>query len=437
MTRTTVRNVRVFVGETLIEAATVTFVETGILSAGIADPAPETSAGEAAAMVDGNGGTLLPGLIDAHTHLLPGSLQQSIGFGVTTELDMFSQPELLAQLRAEHDSGAEMADFRSAGIGATAPGGHPSMMYGAFPTVTGPDGAEQFVADRMAEGSDYLKVIYDGDSPNPWGSPRLDRPAMVALVEAAHRHGLTVSAHCTSAIGVAELVDAGADVIQHVPLDRELDDVVLQRMASNGIAMTPTLATIEHVCGRDGGAVVADDPDLSPFLSGFWSLSLRRGVQPWSYGDLPDIAMAEHNVRRAAEAGVVVFAGTDCPNPGTVHGAGVHRELELLVNCGVSTTDALRAATSGPAGTFGLSDRGRVATGLRADLLLVEGDPTVDIRATRRIRRIWRGGLPVDRAAYVGSDAEQRETDALRVQVARVMAEVSKRWPGATEKSGQ
>lgn len=75
------RNVRVFDGETLIEGATMTFDETGIVSAGIADPAPETSAGEAAAMVDGNGGTLLPGLIDAHTHLLPGSLQQSIGFG--------------------------------------------------------------------------------------------------------------------------------------------------------------------------------------------------------------------------------------------------------------------------------------------------------------------------------------------------------------------
>lgn len=132
------------------------------------------------------------------------------------------------------------ADFCSAGIGATAPGGHPSMMYGAFPTVTGPDGAEQFVADLKAEGSDFLKVIYDGDSPNPWDSPRLRRPAMAALVEAAHRHGLTVSAHCTSAIGVAELVDAGADVIQHVPLDRELDDLVLQRMASNGIALTPT-----------------------------------------------------------------------------------------------------------------------------------------------------------------------------------------------------
>ncbi len=428
MSETIIINVRIFDGKVLIDATTARFDDTGILSVGEAPPATD---GAAATIVDGSGGTLLPGLIDAHTHLLPGALQQALAFGVTTELDMFSKPELLQELRAEYDAGSAMADFRSAGIGATAPGGHPSMMYAPFPTVTGPAGAERFVADRKAEGSDYFKVFYDGDSPNPWGSPRLDRPTMAALVGAAHRHGMTVAAHSTSAHGLADLVDAGADVIQHVPLDRELDDALLAKMAANGVALTPTMATLEHVCGRDGGTEVADDPDLAPFLGEFWSNSLRRGVQPWSHDEVPDIRTAEHNVRCAAGAGVRLLAGTDCPNPGTVHGASLHHELEVLVGSGLSPVQALRTATSGPASSYGLTDRGRIAAGLRADLLLVDGDPTADIRATRKIRRIWHGGRPVDRASYAGSDAEQREIDALNAQVAKVMAEVSKRWPAA------
>lgn len=424
-----IHNVRVFDGETVIDAVTVRFDTTGIVGMG------GSVAGSSDLLVDGADGTLLPGLIDAHTHLLPGALQHALGFGVTTELDMFSKPELLQALRTEQD-GAAMADFRSAGVGATAPGGHPSMMYGPFPTVTGPADAEGFVADRIADGSDYLKVFYDGDSPNPWGSPRLDRPTMVALVEAAHRRGLTIAAHSTSASGLAELAAAGADVIQHVPLDRELDHALLAQMAATDVALTPTLATIEGTCGRDGSEEVADDPALAPQLTEFWLDSLRRKMPAW--GEQPDFGVAKSNVRRAAAAGVTILAGTDCPNPGAVHGASLHRELEVLVECGLSPVQALRAATSGPATIYGLTDRGRIDRGLRADLVLVDGDPTTDIRASRRIRRIWHGGYPVNRAAYAGSDAEQREIGALKAQVAKVMAEVNKHWPGAaTATAGQ
>ena len=95
-----------------------------------------------------------------------------------------------------------------------------------------------------------------------------------------------------------------------------------------------------------------------------------------------------------------ILAGTDAPNPGTAHGASLHRELELLVHAGLAPTEALAAATSVPASAFHLADRGRVARGLRADLVLVNGDPTRDITATRDIVGVWKGGAPVDRAAY-------------------------------------
>lgn len=85
---------------------------------------------------------------------------------------------------------------------------------------------------------------------------------------------------------------------------------------------------------------------------------------------------------------------------GPCSGASLHRELELLVRCGLSPAQALPAATSEPARVFGLTDRGHVAAGQRADLVLVSGDPLADITATRAIERIWRGGIACDRRAF-------------------------------------
>jgi hypothetical protein len=110
-------------------------------------------------------------------------------------------------------------------------------------------------------------------------------------------------------------------------------------------------------------------------------------------GAMPgDIAHALAAVRLLHDAGVPILAGTDAPNPGTAHGASLHRELELLVQAGLSPVEALRAATSSAARAFRLVDRGRIARGLRADVVLVDGDPTTDIRKTRAVVGVWKEG---------------------------------------------
>ena len=106
------------------------------------------------------------------------------------------------------------------------------------------------------------------------------------------------------------------------------------------------------------------------------------------------------SVRGLRAAGVTILAGTDVPNPGTAQGASLHGEMELLVEAGLTPAEALRAATSAPAEVFGLKDRGRIAPGLRADLVLVEGDPSLDIRATRAIVGIWKAGSAVERRVH-------------------------------------
>ena len=122
-------------------------------------------------------------------------------------------------------------------------------------------------------------------------------------------------------------------------------------------------------------------------------------------------------MRQLKAARVPILAGTDAPNPGTLHGASIHRELELLVKAGLTPVEALAAATSVPAAQFRLSDRGRIKSGMRADLLLVKGDPTSDIKATRSIIRIWKIGVAVDRQTYIASiEKTKAEAEHLRKQ---------------------
>ena len=413
---TAIINARVFDGTRLRDWTSVRFAD-GIIT----DCATGSTVQDGDEVIDAEGGTILPGLIDSHIHLVPGALAQGLTFGVTTALDMFSQADVMAMAKQQAGARSDVADVRSAGIGATAPGGHPSMMYAPFPTLTDPEQAEQFVADRVAEGSDYLKIFGPSGTAGPWTMPSLDLDTITALTKAAHRRGLVVVAHIHSVAGVGEVVSAGVDVVAHVPVDGELDRVLAERIAEAGIAVCPTLATVENVLSEPGEAAAAGDtrPAGTP-----GDAPARRGRK------MPPYSRAEENVGRLVDAGVTILAGTDAPNPGTVFGASLHRELELLGRCGSTPAQALTAATAAPARVFNLADRGHIAPGQRADLILVSSDPLTDITATRAIEWIWRAGVPYDRRAFVADAAEAAELAAFDARVARVVAAVRERRYG-------
>lgn len=304
---TTIVNAKVFDGTKSQDWTSVRFVDGLITTRSVASAAQEGDE-----VIDAGGGTVLPGLIDAHVHLVPGALAQSLTFGVTTVLDMFSTPDLVAGAKEQAGSRPDVADVRSSGVGATAPGGHPSMMYAPFPTLTAADQAEQFVAERIAAGSDYLKIIS-----GPGGLwPCLDPETIQALVIAAHTGGLVVVAHVSSTAGVEEVVSAGVDVVAHVPANAELDKALVERMADAGIVVAPTLATIENTLGEAGGAAVAADPRLAEPLGDAWARRLTSDASRSQGRHMPPYSRAEDNVRRLADAGVTVLAGTDAPNRG-------------------------------------------------------------------------------------------------------------------------
>lgn len=392
-----VRDVRVFDGEQVRPRATVVVREGRIVAVG-EDVAVPTDL----PAVDGAGRTLLPGLIDAHVHVWGRALEEALNFGVTTALGMFGDPAALRELRPQRESLAPtaVADFFSAGWLATPPGGHGTQFGLPVPTLTTPGEADSWVAARLAEGSDYIKIVYEPKDASGLGPPfpSLDAPTMRALIAATHARGRSAMVHISRLEPARAAVEAGADGLVHVFADRPADEAFISLASERGSFVTPTLAVTASAAGAGDGAAVADDPRVAPFLSPSQRETLTLAYPRRLAFLNPAIGMDA--TRRLADAGVDILAGSDAPNPGTAHGVSLHHELVLLVAAGLSPSEALAAATSAPARRFGLADRGRIAPGLRADLLLVAGDPTQDIAATLAIERIWKNGAPVERRRY-------------------------------------
>jgi imidazolonepropionase-like amidohydrolase len=353
-------NVRVLDGDGLLEPATVV-IDGGRIGT---DPAGATT-------VDGGGGVLLPGLIDCHIHLTDeGTLAALARHGVTTGLDMGTwPPELVASLRGRPG----VTDIRSSGVGATHPASAHAqrMRAGQRPDgeqrgpglVADPEEAKAYVAARVAEGADYIKVIVD--------PPGFDPVTIAALVGAAHAHGLRAIAHAANREAVLLAQAAGVDVLTHAPIDRPLTDDDVAATVAGGQVIVPTLTMMEAIVARIGA------------------------VAPVSYDPARTTVAAWHR------AGAAILAGTDANQTAAApasppYGSSLHHELALLVDAGLSAVEALRSATVSAAERFGLDDRGVIAPGKRADLVLIDGDPVRDITAIGNVAAVWCGGIKVE-----------------------------------------
>jgi imidazolonepropionase-like amidohydrolase len=406
-----IKNVRIFDGATVIPKGAVVFQDGKIKAIG------KTFAPDGGAeIIDGTGHTLLPGLIDSHTHLFPNGLKQAVMFGVTTELDMFTILKIVAEKRLEQARGeaTDRADMFSAGTLVTAPGGHGTQYGGMIPTISTPEEAPAFVYARISEGSDYIKIVYDNGKAFGLNIPTISKETMVAVIATTHKSGRLAVVHISSLDGARDAIEAGADGLAHIFSDRSIDPGFARLVAAHRAFVIPTLTLIESSTGVASGASLVTDPALAKVLSHTDAMLLEDSF-PRQPGRELAYAIAEEAVRQLHAAQIPILAGTDAPNPGTLHGASIHRELELLVKAGLTPVEALAAATSVPSAMFRLSDRGRIEPGRRADLLLVKGDPTADIKNTRNIARIWKSGVAVNRKAYIESIEEiKAEAERLR-----------------------
>jgi imidazolonepropionase-like amidohydrolase len=338
-------NVRVFDGERVGNPQTV-IIDGGIIGEDATD----------AQEIDGKGGILLPGLIDAHVHITEeDNLQLLTRHGVTTAFDMATYSlEHLNSVRGKPG----LTDILTAGISATSSDSHHVKIPNRPPgIVRNAEAAEQFIADRIADKVDYIKIL--ADIPGP------DQATLNALVRAAHRHNKIVIAHAVTYAATQMAMAAKVDFLTHTPADKAMTSADIQCMVNEKRMSIPTLTIMEMIAQRRPGA---------------------------RYDNI------RSSVRDMHHAGVPILAGTDANNvkgvPANVpHGVSIHHELELLVDAGLTPVEALRAATVLPAKYFGLHDRGVIQPGRRADLVLIKDDPTKDIRHTRSIQRVFCGGI--------------------------------------------
>jgi imidazolonepropionase-like amidohydrolase len=401
-----VRHVRVFDGERVHEEAQVA-VDGGIIRA----VGRDLPMWRHLPVIDGTGATLMPGLIDAHVHVRDaGELRQALRFGVTTAFDLGAtiEPDALFALRTAANAAADMADLRVAGYVANARGEQEPpnpLLSPSTPRVSTVEGARQFVAMRRAEGADHLKIGMRGRQSAAIGVPNFDEPRVRALVETAHAARMVAVAHVETLEDVRIALAGGVDGLVHVWRAEGANPEIARRIVERGVFVMPTMVGPDSFLPV-GRTALLSEPRFQSVLSDSIRehLSLRRSF-PAIPAAAASIEVRQRNLdaqmaaaRSLREAGATFLVGSDASRLSPVDfGISLHRELELLKDIGLSPSEVLIAATSRTADAFRLRDRGRIAPGLRADLLLVRGDPTSDILATRDILRVWKSGAAVDR----------------------------------------
>ena len=345
--------------------------------------------------VDGRGHTLLPGLIDAHTHTYGAALSDALRFGVTTVLDQFTAPMLARgkrRAREELGRGSE-ADLFSAGNLATAPGGHGTQFGVPIATLTSAAEAPNFVAARKEEGSDWIKIVWEDGSIIGREIPTLDRETIAALIEAAHAEDLLAVAHVSTLEHGLAALEMGVDGLVHAWSDEVISEEDARQFAEARVFVVPTLSVQVAAAGDSMGPALLEETrpdDVSEMQR-----QTLMGTFPRPVGT-SEAAM--ESVRRLHAAGVRIVAGTDAPNPGTGFGISMHGELRLLHRAGLSAAEALAAATRNAVDAFGIEDRGRLEEGRIADLLLVAGDLESDLTRSAAIAGVWKDGFSVEAA---------------------------------------
>ena len=375
-----------------------------------------------ATRIDAKGKTVIPGLINMHGHVgMTKGLKQGkenytkenileqlrlyARYGVTTVMSLGTDFEPAFELRgpARTDESPRAAMF-TAGRGFTGKQGYPAVLPGnaGIPVeVDTVEAVKAHIQELAKQKADMVKIWVD----DHWGHYVKIRPELyTAIIEEAHKNNLRVMAHLFYLADAKKLVEVGLDGMAHSVRDREVDDELIKKLKEKNAFAVPTLTREESTFIYAEPPAFLDDP----FFTRSVDPEVIKALKDPSWGKKvkadPDFSkyagqlkMGQKNLKKLFDAGVKVAFGTDTGPPARFQGFFEHRELELMVQAGLTPAQALQTATLNAAQCLRSErDFGTLGKGKRADLILLDADPLENILNTRKINQVWVGGREVN-----------------------------------------
>jgi imidazolonepropionase-like amidohydrolase len=401
-------------GAILVERGTITRVGR---AGEIAAPAGASRIGLA-------GKTVMPAIVSTHVHpgfqkgltysaanytreTILGDLNRELYFGISTAMSLgVEKGDVMFEMRADQAAGKlGGAQLLLAGRGIGAPNAGPgAAAYAniAYEVTTEAE-IRKAVQEQAAKKVDVIKIWVDDRGGR---APRLPTALSRAAIDEGHKAGLKVIAHIFYHDDAMELAAAGINGFAHLVRDKVMSDELIALMLKNNVYQMPNIATPERGI-HAGMPAWLDEPHLMGLLRDTESPEVIARVRASYSGRDPAVAarnqrgyaILQQSLARLSAAGVRIVLGSDTGLEDHFFGFAEHKELQFMTESGMTPAQVIVAATSRAAEFLGLADRGTLAAGKRADLLVLDANPLDDIRNTRRIAKLYIAGAEIDRTA--------------------------------------
>lgn len=359
-------------------------------------PASKLSNPDGAIVVDLDGRFIVPGIINAHGHVgakTEPQLRQYALYGVTTATSMQTDPDEVVQVREAQKRG----ELRGARVSTV------KYRFAPDPAVATPQQARAKVDEVIAAGADYIKLWVDGG----FGTrAKLTPEFCAAVLDQARKHGKLTFGHAYELSDAKMLVERGLNVLAHNIRDREVNAEIISLLIQHNVTLIPTLIRDEFLFAYGDAPAWIDDPFFLKFVPLERLKMLKTKIRdeqakhPQRALFKAGFEMNKTNLKRLSDAGVRIALGTDSGGAADrffIQGYSEHREMELMVQSGLSPMQVIQSFSKGGSEALGIEKEfGTLARGKAADLLVLERNPLENIANMRSIQTIYLGGKKFD-----------------------------------------